>query len=93
MKKKYYLLAIIAGISLCISGLLLAKVLFMHFAPLRVQDEQTESETLLEKTEVSAAQEEQEGSEASAAENGQIEDAEDDAAAVCEIVRLAVSAD
>lgn len=87
MKRKYYLLAIITGISLCISGLLLAKVLFMHFDPLPVQDEQTESETLMEKTEVSTAQEEQEGSESSAAENEQIEDAEDDVAAVCEMVR------
>lgn len=87
MKRKYYLLAVIAGISLCISGLLLARVLFMHFDPLPVQDEQTETETLMEKTEISAAQVEQEGSEASAADNGQIEDAEDDVAAVCEMVR------
>lgn len=78
---------VIAGISLCILGLLLAKVLFMHFDPLHVQDEQTESETLLEKVEGSTAQEEQEGSETSVAENEWIEDAEDDVATVCEMVR------
>lgn len=85
-----------AGIVLCISVLLLVIVLFMllytimhrtEADPLPVQDEQTEYEALLEKTETSTAQVEQEGSEASTAENEQIEDTEDDVAAVCEMMR------
>lgn len=86
----------IAGITLCTSGLLLVVVLFMQrYAithqteadSLPVQEEQTESEALIEKTESSATQEGQEESENSVAENEWIGDTEDDVAVVCEMVR------
>ncbi|MDE7253483.1 MAG: hypothetical protein K2O32_11150 [Acetatifactor sp.] len=52
-----------------------------------VSEEPTESGTLIEKTELSVVQEEQEKSETLMEENAWIEDTEDDVTAVCEMVR------
>lgn len=85
-----------ARMALCASGLLLVMVLFLYLYTvmrqpgtdfLIAQEEQGESDTLMEQAGFSAAQGELDEFNASAGANEGDEDAEDEVAAVCELVR------